>query len=236
MAKHIDIVPAILPHTFAELEDGLGRAASIAPLVQIDIVDGHYAKPKSWPYRDGKNFSTIIVEQEQGLPHWAELDFEFDLMVRDPERVAMDYVRAGASRVVVHAAAPGAQKALETYTALNEREVGASVIIPGVALSVDDHPDILLPMTDQFDYVQVMGIAREGHQGEALDPRSLVLVERLRRRYPRLPIQVDGGVRLENVKQLVAAGATRLVCGSAIFGAEDPKAAYQALVAEANSA
>ncbi len=229
-----EIIPAVLPHDFKALDEGIARAVGLGPMVQIDIVDGHYAKPKSWPYKDGAQFDRISA-QEEGLPHWEQLDFEFDLMVNEPDKVVLDYVRAGAARIVVHAGAPGAGRALSALASLNEREGGANVVMAGVALGVDEHPDALLPLGDQFDYVQVMGIEHEGRQGEEMDPRIMTLIERLRRRYERLPIQVDGGVRLKHVRPLVAAGATRLVCGSAIFGADDPKAAYEALYNEVNA-
>lgn len=229
----IAIIPAILPHSFEALEEGLAQALPFAPLVQIDAVDGHYAKPKTWPYRDGKAF-TAIAAQEEGMPHWEALDFEFDLMVADPAVVVMDYVHAGAARVIAHVASSSAQAALEAIASLNEREQGADLVSAGAAIRPHDNLDVLLPLADLFDYIQVMGIEHEGRQGETLDERVFTLIERLRHRYPLMPIQVDGGVRIEHVKRLAAAGATRLVCGSAIFGAEDPKAAYEALYNEAN--
>jgi thiamine monophosphate synthase len=80
-------------------------------------------------------------------------------------------------------------------------------------------------------------VEKEGHQGEPFDPdqKALFLVERLHRRYPTLPIQVDGGVNESNIRDLVTAGATRLAVGSAIVKAEDPAAAYRRLVDLANS-
>lgn len=230
----IEVIPAVLPYSFKELEDTLARIKGVARRVQVDIVDGHFAKHKTWPYKDGERFAAI-VEQERGLPLWEELDFEFDLMVVDPAAVALEYVRAGASRVVVHAASKSALSAVQALIDLNE-DSGAFSVQVGVALGAHQSPDDLEPFNDQFDFVQVMGIEHEGRQGEPLADHAFVLLERLRHRYPQLPLQVDGGVRLENIKKLVAAGATRLVAGSAVFGSEDPQAAYKALYTEANGA
>jgi ribulose-phosphate 3-epimerase len=107
----------------------------------------------------------------------------------------------------------------------------------GVALGAHQSPDELEPFEGRYDFVQVMGIEHEGRQGEKFDPdhKALFLLERLRRRHPQLPLQVDGGVRLDNVRSLVKAGATRLVAGSAIFEQPDIQAAYQALYTEANA-
>ncbi|MEK7109318.1 MAG: hypothetical protein AAB919_02680 [Patescibacteria group bacterium] len=232
--EKIEIIPAVLPKNWKELEEKLALMRGVTRHVQIDIVDGHFARGKTWPYKDGGQFETIVA-QEHGLPLWEELDFEFDLMVEDPMAVMMDYVHAGASHVVVHAAAPSAVPAAQKLAGLNE-ESGSFAVRVGVALGAHQSPDDLEPFEDQFDFVQVMGIEHEGRQGEAFDPdhKALFLLERLRRRYPHLPLQVDGGVRLENVRELVAAGATQLVCGSAIFAAEDARAAYNALYTEAN--
>ncbi|HEY5383271.1 MAG TPA: ribulose-phosphate 3-epimerase, partial [Candidatus Paceibacterota bacterium] len=86
----------------------------------------------------------------------------------------------------------------------------------------------------QFDYVQVMGIAKVGFQGEPFDKRALYLVERLRQRYPELPLQVDGAVTLENIALLVKAGANRLVVGHDIWDSSDPLEEIKKLKAEAN--
>lgn len=231
--EKIEIIPAVLPRSWKELEEGLERVRGMTRRVQIDVVDGDFAHGKTWPYKDGDKFAAI-VEQEHGLPFWEELDFEFDLMVADPAEAFMDYVHAGASRVVVHAASSTAVHAAQQLIDLNE-ESGAFSVQVGVALGAHQSPDDLEPFESQYDFVQVMGIDTVGKQGEPFSQKALFLLERLRHRYPLLPLQVDGGVRLDNVQQLVAAGATRLIAGSAIFGAPDAAAAYKELYNRANA-
>jgi len=233
--EKIEIIPAVLPRSWKELGEGLERMRGVTRRVQIDIVDGHFAHGKTWPYKDGEKFAAI-VEQEHGLPFWEELDFEFDLMVADPAEAFMDYIHAGASRIIVHATSSTAVHAAQQLIDLNE-ESGSFSLQVGVALGAHQSPDDLEPFESQYDFVQVMGIEHEGKQGESFDPdnKALFLLERLRRRYPLLPLQVDGGVRLDNVAQLVAAGATRLIAGSAIFGAPDAAAAYKELYNRANA-
>lgn len=235
MMRPVEILPAVLAYSADELKEKLAALAGVAPRVQIDVVDGRLAKHKSWPYKDGADFKAAAAE-EGGLPQWEHLSFEFDLMVDDPAAVTAEYIRAGATRLIVHAASRTAGAALEMMARLNERDGGAPVVAAGLAIGLNEHPDALLPFNDLFDYVQVMGIAQIGVQGEPFDERALVLVERLRHRYPEAAIQVDGGITLERVRPLVAAGATRLVVGSAIAGADDKKAAYEALYNEANGA
>lgn len=202
-------------------------------LAQVDIVDGHYAKGKTWPYRDTATFEKISKE-ERGLPFWEKIDFQFDLMIENPDLVLKEYLDAGASHVVLHARSSGVQKALQRIVDMRTEEIGSFSVHGGIALGPTDQPDLLEPFEAQFDFVQVMGIDREGRQGEPFDKRALYLVERLRSRYPKLPIQVDGGVSLQNARELIAAGATGLVAGSAIFKTEDPLTAYKEFVALVN--
>ena len=226
----VEIIPAVLPRSFKELEEQLSPLAGVARQVQVDVVDGRYAKGKSWPYRDRASFDRL-VEQEHGLPAWDKLDFQFDLMVEDPAAELSNFISAGATQIILHARSHTTEQALQQLVDLRTNEMGGYVVRAGVALGAQENPDILLPFESQFDFVQVMGIDREGRQGEPLDKKAVYLVERLRKRYPHLPLQVDGGVTLENAQLLVAAGADRLVVGSAIVKAPDPVAAYKEFVA-----
>ena len=232
LPKNVEVVPAVLPGNFDDLKEHLERVR-FARKVQVDIVDGHFARGTTWPYKDHASFDKI-VSQEHGLPLWDEFDFEFDLMIQKPLERIMDFVNAGASRIVIHAHAEGAQGALRKLAEIKADDYGEFSIKTGVALMPGDQPEVLNDFEVSFDFAQVMGIARVGRQGEPPDQRALYLVERLRDRYPLLFIQVDGAVSLENARALARAGANKLVVGSAIFKADDPRAAYDALVAEAN--
>ena len=229
----IEIIPAVLPKSFADLESHLSVIHSVAKMVQVDIVDGRFAHNKTWPYKDHETFEKIVAE-EHGLPFWDDLDFEFDLMIQDPHLDIIKFIQAGGSRMVVHADAAGALEGLRIL-AEAKGEAGAFSITTGLALLPSMQPDVLESFESLFDYVQVMGINKVGHQGEAFEPHSLALIERLRRRYPDLVIQVDGGVNLETIESLVLAGANRLVVGSAIFGEDNPEEAYKALYTKANA-
>ncbi len=233
MKAPIEIIPAVLPKSWDDLEAHVARIPGITRHVQIDVVDGHFAKGKTWPYKDGEKFA-MVVQQEHGLPHWEELDFEFDLMIADPAAEVMKYVHAGASRIIIHAASKTALPALQQLIDLNE-DTGAWSVQVGLAVGCQQNLDDLEPFEGQYDFVQVMGIEHIGKQGEPLSQKALFMLERLRHRYPNLPLQVDGGVKPENAAALVAAGATRLVAGSAIFGSDDARAAYQALYTVANA-
>ncbi len=206
----IEIVPALLVRSAEALDEGLERLRGVSPWVQVDVVGSNY------------------LEGEENFPQWEEFNFEADLMVHNQARAAEIAVQLGAARVVVHAEheAKGALEALQKY---REGEYAVQI---GLALHPQERADTLRAFEGLYDYVQVMGIAHEGAQGEPPDNRAVELVKELRAAYPGLLIQVDGAVA-PRVKELVAAGASRLVIGSAIVNAENPKAAYEKFIEEA---
>ncbi|MCX6819741.1 MAG: hypothetical protein NT019_00405 [Candidatus Adlerbacteria bacterium] len=229
LSRRVEIIPAILPKSVTDLEINLTRIENAGGTVQVDMVDGVYAKNKTWPYSAPGSFETF-VSGDEGLPHWGQFDFQFDVMAEHPELDVENFVRAGAASVVVHAKAGGALAAvqlLQQYrgTELVPVEVGVA-LMPGASL------DTLLPFTDLYDFVQVMGVGRIGFQGQEFDARCVELVQKLRAAHPDLCIQVDGGVTLEHVRALAQAGANRLVVGHDILEAEDPVAEISRLRGE----
>lgn len=206
------IIPAVLPSTYTELEESLGRLRGVAPLVQVDMV-------------------TPLFEGTEVMPYWEEFDFEFDIFLEQPETYIEQCLALGASRIVVHLRHEGARAALER---LQQGRDGEFAVAVGVALRSTDTLETLEPYAGLYDYVQVMGIVKEGNQGEPFDERAFGLVAALRAAYPRLDVQVDGGVA-PRAEELVRAGANRLVIGSALLRAENPRAAYKELYTKANA-
>jgi ribulose-phosphate 3-epimerase len=208
----VEIIPAVMPQSFEDLRAHCARLRGAAPVIQIDLLDGAYVSGTTWPYaRD---------DARESLPE--EPAFEIDCMVEDA-RAAIERF-PGASRFIVHADAPHALDAL-ALLAPSKR---------GVALAAGDAPEALDAFSGTYDFVQVMGIDPVGVQGASFDARALDLVAALRAKFPALVISVDGGVSPQNARALARAGASRLVAGSAIFGADDPSAAYRTLGAAAN--
>ena len=82
----IEIIPAILPKNYEDLKNKIALVRGIVPVVQIDICDGIFVPSKTWPFSTGGaedyNFHRILNEEE-GMPFWEDIDFEFDLMVVD---------------------------------------------------------------------------------------------------------------------------------------------------------
>ncbi len=211
----IELIPAILTKDFVELGRQLEHLRGVAPLVQIDLV------------------GTNILEGHTAMPLWEEFDFEFDSMLPDPRAAMQSCIDLGASRIVVHTAAEGARAAVEFLQPMREGEFAVAV---GVALRAHSAPEELERFAGLYDYVQVMGIDHEGKQGQPPDPhhRELQLIRQLRSQFPDLIIQVDGAVA-PHIRELAQAGASRLVVGSAIVGADNPAAVYKTLYTEANT-
>ena len=212
--KRTEIIPAILPMDFAEIEDKVSFVVGKVKTVQVDICDGQFTPQPTWPYRKHDDTFEKLKREEEGMPLWKELNYEFDLMVNNPHEVVEDWVSAGASRVIIHAEVKGGfEKALDML---------AGRVEVGVALAEDTDLKILLPYVEKLNFIQLMGIDNVGFQHQDFDDRVLGRIKEARILYPGLPISIDGGVSLETASAIIAAGADRLVIGSAVFGSDNP--------------
>lgn len=219
------VIPAILPATREALDEKLIRLGGVTDEVQIDIVDGRYATPASWPYAQKGSAAGKALMAD--LPELAALRFEVDLMVEAPESVIGHWVRAGASRITVHAeSTPRLASLVKDFqvTYGHDKTFAPELLSFGLAISIDTDPALIEPYLDQCDYVQFMGIASIGKQGQPFDPRVLPKIRAFHKKHPEMPIQVDGGVSLETATDLLRAGASRLVVGSRFWKAGDLKA------------
>jgi ribulose-phosphate 3-epimerase len=209
----MQIIPAILPKDFKDLEGHVAQVKGLVSLVQIDICDGQFTPVASWPYRKHDSNFDAITKEDRGLPFWEEVEYEFDLMVNKPEDVVLDYVVAGASRIVLHVEAKG--NILEAIEKLKGK------VEIGLALNIDTSLDVLEAYKNKIQYIQLMGIDNVGFQGQAFDEKVIAKIKEVKEKYPGVLVQIDGGVNQETAPLLKAAGADRLIIGSAIFEAEN---------------
>lgn len=209
------IIPAIIPQSYQHLEKALRRVETFTRTVQIDIVDGVFVPFISWPYHEGDSISELAQ-------HGKEFQIEVDLMIKNPERVILEYVKAGVKRVIVHLESTEELQDICAYHHKHDFELGLS-INNGTELSE------LTRHIDEVDFVQLMGIAQIGSQGQTFDPRVLERINTIRSAYPDLVISIDGSVNSETLPLLKKAGATRFVSGSAILSASDPARAFKEL-------
>jgi pentose-5-phosphate-3-epimerase len=227
------VVPAVLPSSREELKEKLALFARIPSVkrIQIDVVDGRFVGPASWPYNAPTELEEMVKRGEM-LPRLDCLEYEIDLMCLDADEAAASWLALGATRLTFHA---------ETATDLprflasaRERYGGgdgfaSGLISFGLAINIASDLALIEPCLGEVEYVQFMGIARIGRQGQPFDRRVLEKVRMFHSRHPLMPLQVDGGLSLPSARQLVALGVTNLVVGSGILKAKNPAAALAAL-------
>lgn len=218
------IVPAVLPSSEQELEEKIELFSRIPSVsrAQIDVVDGKFASPACWPYVAPQELNDR-VRRGLMLPHLDRIEYEIDLMCFDAERAVKAWLALGATRLTIHA-----ESAISLPRLLASiRDQYGSFISFGLALNIASKLSLLEPCLGEIEYVQFMGIARIGQQGQPLDERIFEKVRAFRNRHPELSVQVDGGVTLENAKKLAALGVSNLVVGSGLLRARDPAVAFE---------
>lgn len=211
----IPIVPALIPKHADEVRDLLPRLR-FSPEIHIDVVDGRFVPYTSWPYNP-----VGVPEEVHSVTD--SFTLEVDLMVEDALTAAKAWLKAGADMLVFHVETIS----IDDFIFFTERH---KVSVSISALN-DTLLEELLPYLPYADGVQCMGIAAIGAQGQPFDERVLERVREVKRRFPHLPVTVDGSVNEATIKTLRQAGVDRFICGSAIVKAENPEAAKAALAA-----
>ena len=225
-----------MPSSYDDLVEKAGRVRGLVPLAQVDIMDGIFVPSKSWPYTSGgihgDEHFVALSRQEEGMPYWDELDYEIDLMIAEPEKHIDEWLPLGASRLIFHIEAIEDHEVFWSNDIFKEgaRDVGGDKVVEvGLAINPDTPLETIEPHVGKVDFVQCMGIAKIGYQGEPFDERVFEHINKLRVKYPNLPISVDGGVNKDTAKLLKQAGATRLAVGSVVFGSSNVALAIEEL-------
>ncbi|MDB5188423.1 MAG: ribulose-phosphate 3-epimerase, ribulose-phosphate 3-epimerase [Candidatus Nomurabacteria bacterium] len=230
----IKITPAILPHSYKGIEIPVERVLGAVTNVQIDIVDGHFSPNRTWLFNNkDEDKLEAIYEQELGMPYWAELNYEFDLMVKDPIKEMDMFIALGPAKMIFHLEGLEEEKTVAFFEALPE--IIRSAISFGIAIGIGTDPAGIAPYIPYIESIQCMGIKNVGYQGQAFDEGVFTQITAVKKMYPDKSISVDGGVSLENAAQLVMAGATELVIGSALFQNTDSRGTIETFQRLCNS-
>ena len=213
--RTIDIAPSILSADFSRLGEEIAAVErGGAGLIHVDVMDGHFVPN-----------ITVGLPVVKAVSRSTRLPVDAHLMISEPGRYAEQFVKAGAQMVSVHFEADAHLQ--RTVMAIKTAGAQAGVVI-NPATPVGALEEIL----DFADYVLVMSV-NPGFGGQKFIPTSIDKVRRLRRmideRGLKVRIEIDGGIDLGNIQQVVAAGAEMIVSGSAIFGADDAGAAVHEL-------
>jgi ribulose-phosphate 3-epimerase len=207
----IKIAPSLLSADFARLDEELKTIAS-ADLLHLDVMDGHFVP--------NITMGPAIIKALRGR---TKLPFDCHLMISEPQRYIDRFLDAGANMISVHVEAePHLQRALQLI-----RDGGAKA---GIAINPATSAEMLSSAIEFCDYVLVMTV-NPGFGGqkfiEPVVPKIRHISGLIRERGLHVDIEVDGGIDARTAPAVVAAGASILVAGSAVFGQDDRAAAME---------
>jgi ribulose-phosphate 3-epimerase len=214
MSRAAKIAPSILSADFAKLGEEIRRVEEAgADLIHFDVMDGHFVPNLS-----------IGIPVLESVRKITRLPLDAHLMIDDPERYLEAFVKAGANSISVHAEVCPDLPAIA-------RRMHALGIRAAVAINPETPVDRVIAAAEHFDMILVMSV-HPGFGGQSFIEQTVGKVRAVRAEIERrgldVDVEIDGGIKIENIATAAAAGANVFVSGSGIFGKPD----YAAIIAE----
>ncbi len=211
-----EIAPSILSSDFTRLRDEIEAVRSGgARILHVDVMDGHFVPN-----------ITIGLPVVRSIRNFTDMVIDTHLMISEPGRYAVEFVRAGANMVSVHVEADNHLQ--RTLTAI--RDAGGQA---GIAINPATPNEMLTEAVPYADFVLLMSV-NPGFGGQKFIPTMLDKLRRLRamieERGLKVRIEIDGGIDGSNIGDIVAAGAEIIVAGSAVFGGGDARQSVADLI------
>jgi ribulose-phosphate 3-epimerase len=210
------VEPSILSADYSRLGEQVATVMDAgARMIHVDVMDGHFVPPIT--------IGPVIVESIREQVHAAGGMLDCHLMVERPERQIDQFAAAGADSITIQVeATPNVHYALQQI-----RHAGC---LAGLAINPGTPVEAVAEVFGAVDFVLCMTV-NPGWGGQAFIEASPAKLMRLRALVgPDMPIQVDGGIGAATAATTEVVGATLFVAGSAVFGGDDPAAAYRAIV------
>jgi ribulose-phosphate 3-epimerase len=210
------IAPSILSADFARLgEEVVNVLKAGADIVHFDVMDNHYVP----------NLTIGPLVCEALRKHGVTADIDVHLMVKPVDRIIPDFAKAGASYITFH---PEASEHVDRTLQLI-RDNGCR---PGLVFNPATPLDYLNYVLDKVDMVLLMSV-NPGFGGQSFIPSALDKLRQVRKMIDdsgrNIRLEIDGGVKVDNIRAIAEAGADTFVAGSAIFGTKDYKATIDSM-------
>lgn len=210
----MNIVPAILSKSKEEFVQKITAVAPYVDKVQFDIMDGIFVPNKTW----GTPVDVVRAWESLNL----KIDYEVHLMIMRPEILIKLFIRHNCKAIYFHYEATKRPEfvleLIRRYNKVWKHKRSAR----GIAINPETGVEKIKPFIDSLDAVLVMGV-NPGFSGQKFQKIALEKIRQIKKIKPQIKVGVDGGVNLENAKEILSAGADYLVTASAIFESKDIK-------------